>query len=90
MSIALAERYEPILDEIYAYESRSAILDAANSNIKWIGADTVKIPKMTLNGLADYSRSSGFVAGAETLSWETMQLTKDRGVSFTIDAKRVA
>ena len=84
-SIALAERYEPILDEVYRLESRSAILDPANSNIKWIGADTVKIPKMSLNGLADYSRNSGFVAGSETLTWETLQLTKDRGISYTID-----
>lgn len=84
-SIALATKYEPILDELYKAESRSAILDAANSNIKWIGADTVKLPKMSLDGLADYSRNSGFVAGSETLTWGTYQLTHDRGVSYTID-----
>ena len=84
-SIALATKYEPILDELYSYESRSAILDTANSNINWIGADTVKVAKMSLNGLADYSRNSGFVAGSETLTWETMQLTHDRGISYTID-----
>jgi len=70
-SIALATKYEPILDE--------------NSDIKWIGADTVKLPKMALDGLADYSRNSGFVAGSETLTWGTYQLTHDRGVSYTID-----
>ena len=84
-SIALAAKYEPILDDIYKAESRSAILDAANSDIKWIGADTVKLPKMSLDGLADYSRNSGFVAGSETLTWGTYQLTHDRGVSYTID-----
>jgi len=84
-SIALATKYEPILDELYAAESRSAILDAANSDIKWIGADTVKLPKMALDGLADYNRNVGFVAGSETLTWGTYQLTHDRGVSYTID-----
>ena len=84
-SIALATKYEPILDEVYKAASRSAILDAANSDIKWIGADTVKLPKMSLDGLADYSRNSGFVAGSETLTWGTYQLTHDRGVSYTID-----
>jgi len=84
-SIALATKYEPILDEVYKAASRSAILDAANSDIKWIGADTVKLPKMALDGLADYSRNSGFVAGSETLTWGTYQLTHDRGVSYTID-----
>ena len=85
-SIALAQKYEPILDEVYKAASKSAILDTANSNISFIGANTVKIPKMTLSGLADYSRNVGFVQGAETLTWETLTLSKDRGVSFTVDA----
>ncbi len=72
-SIALAQKYEPILD-------------TANSNISFIGANVVKIPKMTLSGLADYSRNVGFVQGVETLTWETLTLSKDRGVSFTVDA----
>ena len=85
-SIALAQKYEPILDEVYKAASKSAILDTANSNISFIGANVVKIPKMTLSGLADYSRNAGFVQGAETLTWETLTLSKDRGVSFTVDA----
>ena len=85
-SIALAQKYEPILDEVYKAASKSAILDTANSNISFIGANVVKIPKMTLSGLADYSRNVGFVQGAETLTWETLTLSKDRGVSFTVDA----
>lgn len=85
-SIALAQKYEPILDEVYKAASKSAILDTANSNISFVGANVVKIPKMTLSGLADYSRNVGFVQGAETLTWETLTLAKDRGVSFTVDA----
>jgi len=84
-SIALAQKFEPILDEVYKAASKSAILDTANSNISFIGANTVKIPKMTLSGLADYSRNVGFVQGAEALTWETLTLSKDRGVSFTVD-----
>lgn len=85
-SIALATKYEPILDEVYKRESLSAILDTANSNISWVGAETVKVAKMTLNGLANYSRNSGFVQGSETLTWETLKLQQDRGISFQVDA----
>ena len=34
-TIALAQRYLPLLDEVYKYSSRSAILD--NPNVQFIG-----------------------------------------------------
>lgn len=82
-TIALAERYLPILDEVYKYASRSAVLD--NPNVQFVGGNAVKVYKTAMDGLADYSRNGGYVNGAVNGTWETMTLSQDRGRSFQID-----
>lgn len=82
-TIALAQRYLPILDDVYKYNSKSAILD--NPNVQFIGGNTVKVYKTSMDGLGDYSRNGGYVNGAVNGSWETMTLSQDRGRSFQID-----
>ena len=84
-TIALATKFLPILDEKYKRESLTSRLDAANGEIEWIGADTVKLAKMTIPGLGNYSRSGGYPHGDVALEWETLQLTKDRGIDLDID-----
>ena len=84
-SIALAERYLPILDEIYKVESKTAILEGANSNIKFLGGNKVELFKTSMDGLGDYSRNNGFVNGSVVGTWEPHQLTQDRGRSFSVD-----
>ena len=41
---------------------------------------------MSLDGLADYSRNSGYVNGDVTLTNETVKFNYDRGRAFTVDA----
>jgi len=84
-SIALAQKFLPILDEVYKRESLTSRLDAANSEIQWIGADTVKLFKAQIPGLGDYNRSTGYPHADYVSTWETLQLTKDRGVDLMID-----
>lgn len=84
-SIALAQKYIPVLDGIYKNASRFSILDTANSDVKFINANTVLLPKIDMDGLADYSRNDGFVNGAVTLSWESHTLSQDRGRDFVVD-----
>ena len=38
-----------------------------------------------MQGLGDYNRNTGFVAGDVTGEWETMELGQDRGRSFMVD-----
>ena len=84
-SIALAERFLPILDEIYKQESKTAILEGANSNIRFLGGNKIELFKTSMDGLGDYNRNTGFVTGSATGTWESMALTQDRGRSFQID-----
>lgn len=85
-SIALAEKYLPLLDQVYKKESKTAILAGANSNVRFLGANKVEIYKLSMQGLGDYSRSSGFASGDITGAWESHTLAQDRGRTFTIDS----
>ena len=60
-NIALAEKFLPLLDEIYKRESLTSILDTAEARVQWTGADTVNLFDIDMVGLGDYSRNSGYV-----------------------------
>ena len=84
-SIELAKKYLPLLDEVYQASSLTSVLDVNPDAVQYAGANAVKIFKTTVQGLGNYSRSDGFVDGDATGAWETLELTKDRGRSFSID-----
>jgi hypothetical protein len=67
----------------------SAPMELNQNMVKYNGGNEVKIPKIVLEGLADYNRSTGFDAGTVTLSYETHTLTQDRGKEFNLDAMDV-
>lgn len=85
-SITLAEKFLPILDEIYKRESITAFMDAKTKPVNFAGANEVKVFKTSLIGLGTYSRSTGYPAGDITGTWETIQLTAERGRAFSVDA----
>ena len=84
--IELAEKFQPILDEIYKKESLTARLDGLNKPINHNNARTVYVYKTSMVGLGDYDRATGFAAGNVTGVWEALELTKDRGRAFSVDA----
>lgn len=84
-SIALAQKFLPVLDEVYKRESLTSRLDYANGEIEFIGANVAKVAKMTIPGLGDYSRSGGYPHADLALAWETLTLTKDRGIDLEVD-----
>lgn len=85
-SIALAQKYLSILDEIYKEGSKTSILDTAEYNVRWIGAKTVQLFNSASVGLANYSRNAGYQVGDVTQAWENYTLNVDRGRSFSVDA----
>lgn len=88
-AIQTVTKYLPYLDQVYAYASRSAILDTAGDLVRETAdAKTVLIAKTSMEGLGDYDRNGekGFVNGNVSLTWESHTLKNDRGRSFQIDA----
>lgn len=86
-NIQLFKKYIALLDEVYKLSSKTSILDGDASLVQ-AGRNTneIIIPKMSLDGLANYSRNSGYVKGDVTLTYETVKFNYDRGRKFVIDA----
>jgi len=82
-TIALAQTYLPLLDEVYKVSSRTAILDATKVDI--LNGNTIKVFKTSMDGLGNYNRNNGYTKGDVTGTWETLTLSKDRGRSFQVD-----
>lgn len=86
-SITLFKKYYPYLDEVYKNESKTAMLDGDSTLVRQgANANEIIIPKISMDGLADYSRNGGYVAGNVTLTNETVKFNYDRGRKFTVDA----
>jgi len=83
-SIALAQRYQGLLDDVY---KEASLTDALESNeVQFDNSNTVKILKLQVPELGDYSRNSGFMIGDVTAEWEAWTLAEDRGREFSIDS----
>lgn len=85
-TIALAEKFIPVLDEVYKEASLTAVLDGASDLVQQgANANELIIPKLDMQGLGDYSRNSGYVSGDVTLTNETVKCNFDRGRMFNVD-----
>ncbi len=86
-TITKFEKYINVLDEVYKVASVTSVLDGNNRLVRLgANANEIIIPKMSMDGLADYSREGGYVGGDVTLTNETVAFNYERGRSFTIDA----
>ena len=87
-SIALAKSYVPTLDEVYKLASLSAVL-MSDQGLATPGAkaNEICIPKLTMGGLGEYSRTNGYAQGDVTLEYETVQFNFDRGRKFVVDVE---
>lgn len=86
-TIALRKAYSTMLDEVYKLASLTAVLDGPNELVReGANANEILIPKMSMQGLANYNKQTGYVAGDVTLEYETKKCGYDRGRMFTIDA----
>ena len=86
-SIALRKQYSTLLEEVYKLSSLTSVLDGPNELIReGANANEILIPKMSMQGLANYNKQTGYEAGDITLEYETKKCTYDRGRMFTVDA----
>lgn len=86
-SIDLFKKYIDLLDEVYKQASLTAVLES-DATLARAGANAneIIIPKLSMQGLANYSRNSGYVNGDVTLTNETVKFNYDRGRAFSVDA----
>ncbi|RHU85724.1 capsid protein [Clostridiaceae bacterium OM08-6BH] len=81
-----AEIFEKDLAQKYEREMVSNELALSNPGIKFLNAQTIKIPRITVSGYKDHNRNTtGFNTGTITNDWEPKKLTHDRDIEFVID-----
>ncbi len=80
-----AEMFARQLAQKYERELCSDALTKSNSGVQFINAQTIKLPRMTLSGYKDHTRSPGFNAGMMSNDWEPKKLSHDRDIEFFID-----
>lgn len=84
-SLELAKKFEPIIDAIYKNASVTEGMDAPTQRPSFLGANEIKVLKVSTTGLGDYSRESGYPKGDVTAAWETMTLNEERGKEISVD-----
>lgn len=85
-SIQLSKVYTDLLDEVYQNSALTAVLESdASLSRQGANANEIVIPKIAMDGLADYSRNGGYVNGNVTLNWETVKFNYERGRMFQVD-----
>lgn len=86
-TIALRKFYSEALDEVYKLAALTTVLDGDNTLVKMgANANEILVPKMSMDGLANYGRNTGYVSGSVTFSYETKKIAYDRGRMFSVDA----
>lgn len=81
-----AEMFTRQLAQKYERELISYDLTLSNQGIKFLNAQTIKIPRLTVSGYKDHNRSSiGFNTGSVSNDWEPKKLQHDRDIEIPID-----
>lgn len=84
-----AKNFQQALDKQMLVGATSGWMEANASGVKYSGGDTVKMPEISIGGLAKYDRDTGFNQGSVSLKYTDYKLTQDRGRTFQLDAMDV-
>ncbi len=82
---AFATKFTGELDKIITEKSSVGFMADNNLRAKFVGAKTVKIPNISLQGLGDYDRENGFIKGTVNVHNTAYEMQMDRARTFTID-----
>lgn len=86
-NIAYIKKYIELLDEVYKSATFTADLEADSTTVQaGSNANTILIPKLSMDGLGDYNRRDGYAPGDVSLEWVEKTFNYDRGRRLTVDA----
>ena len=80
-----ATTFTSLLQQKYSKESCSDALTQSHPEVKFINAQTIKLPRMSVSGYKDHTRTPGFNTGTLSNDWEPKKLSPDRDIEFWID-----
>lgn len=88
-TIEAAKNFQTVLDQQMVMEAATGFMEVNAGDVVYDGGDTVKIPTLSMQGLAVYDREEGYNKGTVSLSYKDYNMTQDRGRQFTLDAMTV-
>lgn len=85
-----AEKFESLIQEKYAEEAKSNFLVHTNPQVKFINAQTIKVPNRTLSGYGAHDRGNlGFNSASISNSWTPYKLEWDRDLEYFMDPEDI-
>lgn len=88
-TLQMAQNFQTVLDQQMLVGATSGFMEVNAGEVKYNGGDTVKIPTLSVDGLANYDRDNGYNRGAVSLKYQDFKLTQDRGRKFLLDSMDV-
>ena len=80
-----AVRFTGVLDELYRKHAITAMLDSPALARQFVGANRIKLPKVSVDGAGTYDRDAGYAQGGVSVTYEEHTLKYDRGRKFRVD-----
>lgn len=85
-NIVLAKNYANLLDEVYQKISVTAELTGDPEMTKaGTNVNEICYPQISVQGLGDYDRNSGYTNNSVSFNWKTTTFNYDRGTKITVD-----
>lgn len=84
-NIELSTVYLPLLDEVYKEAVKTSVLDGDEATVRKGQNGEIKVAKLDMDGLGDFSRNSGYTEGSTSLTWETIRYDKERSQKLKVD-----
>lgn len=82
----LSKNYTSLLDEVYRSASVTSDLTSDSALTKaGTNANEIIYPQISVTGLGEYDRNSGYTTGAVDLKWQTSKFNYDRGTKISVD-----
>ena len=92
-TISYASKYAPELDKMITQEAKTGFMADNAFKAKFVGAKSVYLPDITLEGLGDYNRNGGeggnmgYSKGDVGLEYKKYELTMERSKQLILDAQ---
>ena len=85
-TLVLPKNYTALLDEVYKRASVTADLIGDPAMVRaGVNVNEICYPQMSVTGLGDYDRNSGYTSGSVNLEWKTVAYNYDRGTKISVD-----
>lgn len=84
-NIEISTVYLPLLDKVYKQASKTAILEGDEATVKRGDNGEIKVAKLDMDALGDFSRNDGYTKGSTSFRWETIKYDNERSQDLRID-----